>query len=130
MASSTRGSIAASSPIGPLDARGGPLRDYGADPVAIRASVEPGSHDFDEAFSAAVHEDVLVVGWAHDTLTSIKENAAQLLRQIDARLGASEAPIALVCHSRGGLLARKLAVLAPERIPAASHRVRHLWHAP
>ena len=52
----------------------------------------------------------LLVSWPHDTLASIDTNADDLSVLIEEKLGRSSLPIAFVCHSRGGLVARKTAV--------------------
>jgi hypothetical protein len=52
----------------------------------------------------------LLVSWPHDTLASIDTNAEDLSVLIEEKLGRSSLPIAFVCHSRGGLVARKTAV--------------------
>ena len=57
----------------------------------------------------AIEEAVALVGWPHDTLTSIDQNALDLARLIDERLSGFDFKIAFVCHSRGGLVARATA---------------------
>jgi pimeloyl-ACP methyl ester carboxylesterase len=57
----------------------------------------------------AIKDSVVFAGWPHDTLTSIDQSAHALSRLIDDRLGADDAKIAFVCHSRGGLVARAAA---------------------
>lgn len=54
---------------------------------------------------------VAVVGWPHDTLTSIRANAGELADLIDRVFAGMETPprIAFVAHSRGGLVARATA---------------------
>jgi hypothetical protein len=47
-----------------------------------------------------------IAGWAHDTLAPISYNADQLARLIVDIFDLTEHQIVLVCHSRGGLLAR------------------------
>jgi hypothetical protein len=58
----------------------------------------------------ALGSSTLLVSWPHDTLDSISLNAEQLSEMIEQRLGASDCPIAFVCHSRGGLVARRTVV--------------------
>lgn len=53
---------------------------------------------------------VLTVGWPHDTLDPIELNAEDLAAVIERTLGSSPLPIAFVCHSRGGLVARRTIV--------------------
>lgn len=52
----------------------------------------------------------LLVSWPHDTLEPIEANAEDLSVLIENKLGKSSLPIAFVCHSRGGLVARRTAV--------------------
>jgi len=59
---------------------------------------------------AALDPSTLHVSWPHDTLDSIGLNAEQLSEAIEQQLGASDLPIAFVCHSRGGLVARRTVV--------------------
>jgi Putative serine esterase (DUF676) len=54
----------------------------------------------------AIKDAVSFLGWPHDTLTSIDQNAHSLAQLIDMHLGNLSYPIAFVCHSRGGLVAR------------------------
>jgi len=58
----------------------------------------------------ALGSSTLLVSWPHDTLDSIRLNAEQLSEVIEQRLGASDLPIVFVCHSRGGLVARRTVV--------------------
>jgi hypothetical protein len=53
---------------------------------------------------------MLLVSWPHDTLDPIDANAEDLSVLIEEKLGRSSMPIAFVCHSRGGLVARRTAV--------------------
>jgi pimeloyl-ACP methyl ester carboxylesterase len=57
----------------------------------------------------AIKHAVALVGWPHDTLTSIDQNAHDLARLIDERLSELSCKIIFVCHSRGGLVARAAA---------------------
>jgi len=57
-----------------------------------------------------LESSALVVSWPHDTLDPIDLNAEVLSELIEQRLGPSKLPIAFVCHSRGGLVARRTAV--------------------
>lgn len=57
----------------------------------------------------AIKGAVAFVGWPHDTLTSIDQNAHSLARLIDERMGKGECKVAFLCHSRGGLVARAAA---------------------
>jgi hypothetical protein len=52
----------------------------------------------------------LLVSWPHDTLDPIAANAEDLSVLIEEKLGRSSLPIGFVCHSRGGLVARRTAV--------------------
>jgi pimeloyl-ACP methyl ester carboxylesterase len=65
----------------------------------------------DRAFREAVDQDFSAIGWPHDTLTGIAQNARELLGYIDKKIGIDGPPVVFVCHSRGGLLARKVAVM-------------------
>jgi hypothetical protein len=58
----------------------------------------------------AVGDGLLLVGWPHDTLARIDDNAVELAELIATKLGSSGLPVAFVCHSRGGLVARACAV--------------------
>ena len=60
--------------------------------------------------SPGLSEALLLVSWPHDTVDPIDLNAEQLSEVIEDRLGPSSVPIAFVCHSRGGLVARRTAV--------------------
>ena len=51
-------------------------------------------------------QDVYWVGWPHDTLTAINENARDLHLALAENLADLDSDILFVCHSRGGLLAR------------------------
>ena len=73
--------------------------------------VGPSATDFQDAFHQALDEDYLIVGWPHDTLTKIKANAEKLFEDIYSKIGYNGPPIVFVCHSRGGLVARKAAVI-------------------
>lgn len=55
-------------------------------------------------------DDIIAIGWPHDTLTSIADNGHQLADLIHERIGVSGPDIAFVCHSRGGLVARETAL--------------------
>ena len=55
-------------------------------------------------------QSLLLVSWPHDTLAPIAANAEDLSVLIEQKLGRSSLPLAFVCHSRGGLVARKTAV--------------------
>ena len=71
--------------------------------------------DFTKAFQEALQADYLIVGWPHDTMTKIKTNAEMLFEEIESSLGADSPPMVFVCHSRGGLVARKAAVIMQEQ---------------
>ena len=58
----------------------------------------------------AFGDSAYLVSWPHDTLAPIDLNAEVLAELIERRLGASMLPMAFVCHSRGGLVARRTAV--------------------
>ena len=60
-------------------------------------------------------KEIPIVGWPHDTLAGIGTNALQLRRLIDDVIGVQGPPVAFVCHSRGGLLARCVAVHLSEK---------------
>ena len=75
----------------------------------------PSRSPLDKAIRQALLLDYLVVGWPHDTLTSISTNADRLFEDILSKIKQDGPPIVLVCHSRGGLLARKLAVIMQKK---------------
>ncbi len=54
-------------------------------------------------------DDFAILGWPHDTLAGIDENAKELSGLVE-KLKVCELPIAFVCHSRGGLVARRTIV--------------------
>lgn len=60
-------------------------------------------------------DDCLIVGWSHDTLTNIERNAQDLSELILDKLGEECPPIVFVCHSRGGLVARKTTVMMQQK---------------
>ena len=61
----------------------------------------------------------LLLGFPHDTFASVTTNANALLRDIDFLFGDNAAtPLAFVCHSRGGLLARTVAANLYDAGPA------------
>jgi hypothetical protein len=64
------------------------------------------NEELSRAVGKAIDAALPVVGWAHDTLTSIDQNALDLARLIDRHLGGSALKVAFLCHSRGGLVAR------------------------
>ena len=66
-------------------------------------------------FDAFVHRlqannALLLASWPHDTLDPIELNAKMLAEHIQRRIGKSGLPLLFVCHSRGGLVARRTAV--------------------
>lgn len=77
-------------------------------------SLAPTKDDFREAFDDTM-KDYLIVGWPHNTLTKIDNNARDLFDDIVKKLGPNGPPIVFVCHSRGGLLARKTAVIMQKK---------------
>ena len=66
----------------------------------------PLDYQFPQEVIQAIEQAVSLFGWPHDTLTSIDQNAHDLARLVDMHLGNLSCPIAFVCHSRGGLVAR------------------------
>jgi len=83
---------------------------------------------FDELIATIEKRDpqhsMLLVAWRHDTLDSITLNAEQLARHIHTKLGDASLPIAFVCHSRGGLVARRTVVELLKGEPRWSARLR------
>jgi hypothetical protein len=61
----------------------------------------------------------LMLGFPHDTLAPVTANANALLDDLEYLFqGGSATPLAFVCHSRGGLVARKVAASLYEAGPA------------
>lgn len=73
------------------------------------ASIQLSHRELPQKARQAIRDSIALVGWPHDTLTKIRVNAQDLVDLIDSLLGKSDCPIAFVCHSRGGLLARATA---------------------
>lgn len=69
-------------------------------------------------------KSVALIGWPHDTMCSIECNAIQLTNIIDRDFGEFDWPIAFVCHSRGGLVARATAELLFTKNPKWLSRIR------
>lgn len=59
---------------------------------------------------------VSLVGWPHNTLAGVEENAAHLADLIDNQFSPDGPRIFFVCHSRGGLVARAAAARLLERV--------------
>jgi hypothetical protein len=62
---------------------------------------------------------VICVGFAHNPLLSIDDNAEQLASQLRIRCAGRPSNVAFITHHRGGLVARRAAVLLYERDPQA-----------
>lgn len=58
---------------------------------------------------AAVDTAIGLVGWPHNTLTSIRENGSELADWIQKSFSPNGPKLVFVCHSRGGLVARAAA---------------------
>ena len=71
----------------------------------------------------AIDAAVAIVGWPHDTLTSIDQNAGDLARMIDQHAGNSDVRVAFLCHSRGGLVARAAFLKLLRKDPGWAGRV-------
>jgi hypothetical protein len=56
------------------------------------------------------NREVSFLGWPHDTLTGIRNSADQLADMIHSRIGPEGPDLIMVCHSRGGLVARATAL--------------------
>jgi hypothetical protein len=67
------------------------------------------------------NDALLLTSWPHDTLDPIELNAKMLAEHIQRRIGKSGLPLMFVCHSRGGLVARRTAV---ELLKAS-----HVWRS-
>ena len=65
----------------------------------------------DNLFDNFFTDNYIIVGWPHNTLAGIDENAHVLKGLIEDKIGKQGLPFAFVCHSRGGLLARRTALL-------------------
>jgi hypothetical protein len=76
-----------------------------------------------EVMRATFDRAVTRVGWPHDTLTSIDQNAHQLSRVIETQLASSDCKLVFICHSRGGLVARSTAIKLYERANEWSDRL-------
>src|SRR5271165_6919245 len=57
-----------------------------------------------------IRDRFALIGWPHNSLASIDTNATTLQRFIQKVVGLDGPNVAFVCHSRGGLLARSVAV--------------------
>jgi hypothetical protein len=51
-------------------------------------------------------QEVLFIGWPHNSMASIDFNGERLAELIAMHLGKTQCSIVFVCHSRGGLVAR------------------------
>jgi hypothetical protein len=83
---------------------------------------------FDEFIKALERRDrkgaLLLATWPHDTLGDITLNAEELAEHIQRQIGNSHLPIAFVCHSRGGLVARRTVVELIQSNPTWRSRLR------
>jgi hypothetical protein len=68
-----------------------------------------------EVMRTTFERAVKLVGWPHDTLTSIDQSAHQLSGVIETQLASSVCKLVFICHSRGGLVARATALKLYER---------------
>jgi pimeloyl-ACP methyl ester carboxylesterase len=71
----------------------------------------------------ALEESVALIGWPHDTLTSIDQNALDLAGLVDGALSRFDYKVAFVCHSRGGIVARATAEKLYEKNRAWEGRI-------
>jgi hypothetical protein len=72
---------------------------------------------------------LLLTGFPHNTLGPISRNARDLARALSGAIGQRPLLVALVCHSRGGLVARQAAEFlyqedAKKSEPVWNHRLR------
>lgn len=65
-----------------------------------------------------------LLGYPHNTFSSIETNAVVLADWIEKLIGGGDMPVAFVCHSRGGLVARTTAVELKERNKSWQPRLR------
>jgi pimeloyl-ACP methyl ester carboxylesterase len=65
-----------------------------------------------------------LVGYPHNTFSSIETNAVVLADWIEKLLAGNDMPLAFVCHSRGGLVARTASVELRERNNSWVQRLR------
>jgi hypothetical protein len=97
-------------------------------PVSLPPMLTYAGQAFDkslpEAGRQAIATSVALIGWPHDTLVKINKNAEDLALLVDRDLGPLDCPIAFVCHSRGGLVARSVAEKLFDKNPTWLARIR------
>ena len=65
---------------------------------------------FIQSFNEEEEISTALISWPHDSLASIDANAITLQRWIQKVVGLDGPNVVFICHSRGGLLARSVAV--------------------
>jgi hypothetical protein len=77
--------------------------------VFVHGLLSTDAGTFDELINRLVKDPFVVTGFPHNTLGKIQDNALDLARAISAAINGGPNFVGLVCHSRGGLVARMAA---------------------
>ncbi|MDX0647496.1 hypothetical protein GOD00_23330 [Sinorhizobium medicae] len=80
-----------------------------SDAVAQSAAADFGQDASNSKLRSLIDKEIAIVGWPHNTLTSIDTNGGELADTIGRIFKATGPQLIFVCHSRGGLVARATA---------------------